>query len=132
MGQSETWAMGETEAALRLAISGLCWAVGFIEGIGQGTDNYAARTLGRSINLASRVGSSCGRRQAMPSDLGQSETSVPLPVLSVDMAEEVVRVVADMLFWNDPDTTRRYVDPAYRMRALELVGPEVRQALEWP
>lgn len=31
----------------RMAISGLSWAVGFIEGIGQGTDNYAARTLSK-------------------------------------------------------------------------------------
>jgi len=68
----------------------------------------------------------------MSADLGRSETSVPLPTLSTDMAEEVVRVVADTLFWNDPDMTRRYADPAYRKRALELVAPEVQQALWGP
>ena len=37
----------EYEGMFRMAISGLSWAVGFIEGIGQGTDNYAAKTLAR-------------------------------------------------------------------------------------
>jgi hypothetical protein len=37
----------ELRVALMLAVSGLSWAVGHIEGAGGPKDNYAARTLER-------------------------------------------------------------------------------------
>lgn len=42
--------LSAAQASLMMAVAALSWAVGHIDGLGYGTDNYAARELERLSN----------------------------------------------------------------------------------